>query len=47
MENPIGIYEKALPKTMGWAERFEAARNSGYDFLELSVDENTGTHGAS
>jgi hexulose-6-phosphate isomerase len=39
MENPIGIYEKALPKTMGWAERFEAARNSGYDFLELSVDE--------
>ena len=39
MENPIGIYEKALPKEMSWAERFTAARNCGYDFLELSVDE--------
>lgn len=39
MENPIGIYEKALPKHFSWAERFKAARNAGYDFLELSVDE--------
>ena len=39
MKNPIGIYEKALPKDLGWAERFRAARESGYDFLELSVDE--------
>lgn len=39
MENPIGIYEKALPKDLSWAERFAAARNCGYDFLELSVDE--------
>lgn len=39
MENPIGIYEKALPKAMTWAERFKAARDCGYDFLELSVDE--------
>jgi hexulose-6-phosphate isomerase len=39
MENPIGIYEKALPKDLSWAERFTAARDSGYDFLELSVDE--------
>jgi L-ribulose-5-phosphate 3-epimerase len=39
MENPIGIYEKALPKDLSWAERFAAARDCGYDFLELSVDE--------
>lgn len=39
MENPIGIYEKALPKDLTWAERFAAARDCGYDFLELSVDE--------
>ncbi|MEI8313142.1 MAG: L-ribulose-5-phosphate 3-epimerase [Verrucomicrobiota bacterium] len=39
MKNPIGIYEKALPRNLSWAERFEAARRSGYDFLELSVDE--------
>jgi len=39
MQNPIGIYEKALPRNMSWVERFQAARKSGYDFLELSVDE--------
>jgi L-ribulose-5-phosphate 3-epimerase len=39
MENPIGIYEKALPKSLSWSERFRAARNAGYDFLEMSVDE--------
>lgn len=39
MENPVGIYEKALPKALSWAERFKAARRAGYDFLELSVDE--------
>lgn len=39
MKNPIGIYEKALPANLSWAARFEAARNAGYDFLELSVDE--------
>ncbi|MDR2787866.1 MAG: L-ribulose-5-phosphate 3-epimerase [Candidatus Accumulibacter sp.] len=39
MKNPIGIYEKALPKNMAWAERFDAARAAGYDFLEISVDE--------
>lgn len=39
MKNPIGIYEKALPKNLSWAERFKAAREAGYDFLELSVDE--------
>lgn len=39
MNNPVGIYEKALPKELGWRERFAAAKAAGYDFLELSVDE--------
>ncbi len=39
MNNPVGIYEKALPRNFSWIERFEAVRNAGYDFLELSVDE--------
>ena len=39
MNTPIGIYEKALPKDMGWSERFSAAKAAGYDFLEISVDE--------
>ena len=39
MNNPVGIYEKALPKDLSWAERFAAAKAAGYDFLELSVDE--------
>ena len=29
MKNPIGIYEKALPKNLSWAERFKAAREAG------------------
>jgi len=39
MKNPLGIYEKALPREMGWPERFCAARDAGYDFVEISVDE--------
>jgi hexulose-6-phosphate isomerase len=39
MHNPVGIYEKALPKDLNWAQRFAAARAAGYEFLEMSVDE--------
>ncbi len=37
--NPIGIYEKALPKTLTWAERLAVAKVAGFDFVEMSVDE--------
>lgn len=37
--NPVGIYEKALPRQLGWRERLVAAREAGYDFVEMSVDE--------
>lgn len=39
MKNPVGIYEKALPREFDWPERFRAARDAGYDFVEISVDE--------
>ncbi|HAL73933.1 MAG TPA: L-ribulose-5-phosphate 4-epimerase [Clostridiales bacterium] len=35
----IGLYEKALPKDLSWAEKLAAARTAGYDFLEISIDE--------
>lgn len=35
----IGIYEKALPPTLTWQEKLEIAKKSGYDFLEISIDE--------
>jgi len=35
----IGIYEKALPEHLTWEERLNAAKDAGYDYLELSIDE--------
>ncbi len=35
----VGLYEKALPKTMTWEERLNAARQTGFDFLEISIDD--------
>lgn len=34
-----GIYEKALPLRLSWAERLAAAAASGYQFVEISIDE--------
>jgi L-ribulose-5-phosphate 3-epimerase len=39
MLNPLGIYEKALPRALSWRERLAVAREAGYDFVEMSVDE--------
>lgn len=36
---PVGIYEKALPNYFTWDEKFCCARDAGYAFIELSVDE--------
>jgi L-ribulose-5-phosphate 3-epimerase len=35
----IGLYEKALPKNLSWEERLTAARDAGYSFMEISIDE--------
>lgn len=38
-KNPIGIYEKALPNSFTWKEKFLAAKEAGFDYMELSIDE--------
>jgi len=35
----IGLYEKAMPKTMTWKEKLLCAKECGYDFVEISIDE--------
>lgn len=39
MTRPIGIYEKATPKQFTWLERLNFAKELGFDFVEMSVDE--------
>lgn len=35
----LGLYEKALPPDLSWRQKLEAAKEAGYDFLEISIDE--------
>lgn len=35
----LGVYEKALPNELSIAQKLEAAKIAGYDFMELSIDE--------
>ena len=35
----IGLYEKAMPSELTWEERLESAKDAGYDYIEMSVDE--------
>lgn len=35
----IGLYEKAIPKDMDWEGKLNCAKECGYDFLEISIDE--------
>jgi L-ribulose-5-phosphate 3-epimerase len=36
---PVGLYEKALPKSLSWEERLLLTRQTGFDFLEISIDD--------
>jgi L-ribulose-5-phosphate 3-epimerase len=36
---PVGISEKALPADVPWEERLQLAAQTGYDFVEISIDE--------
>ncbi len=38
-EYRLGLYEKALPPGLGFPEMLGIAKESGYDFLEISIDE--------
>lgn len=35
----LGLYEKSMPNTLSWKEKLEAAKEAGFDFLEMSIDE--------
>ncbi|WP_067142237.1 L-ribulose-5-phosphate 3-epimerase [Oceanivirga salmonicida] len=35
----LGVYEKAMPNSLSLEEKLMAAKEVGYDFIELSVDE--------
>lgn len=35
----LGLYEKALPSSMNWTERLRAAKELGFDYVEISIDE--------
>lgn len=44
MANPnreyrLGLYEKSMPKTLSWEEKLNIVKESGFDYLEMSVDE--------
>lgn len=35
----IGLYEKAMPPSLSWREKLAFAKEAGYDFVEISIDE--------
>lgn len=35
----LGLYEKSMPKTLSWEEKLTIAKESGFDWLEISIDE--------
>lgn len=35
----LGVYEKSMPDTLTWEERLDAAARSGFDSVEISIDE--------
>lgn len=35
----LGLYEKSMPGNLTWAEKLQAAKNAGFDYVELSIDE--------
>ncbi|AEB06603.1 L-xylulose 5-phosphate 3-epimerase [Coriobacterium glomerans PW2] len=38
-EYVLGMYEKAVPASLGWPARLRVARESGFDYVEISIDE--------
>jgi len=35
----LGLYEKAMPNTLSWPEKLAAAKATGFDYVEISIDE--------
>lgn len=35
----LGVYEKAMPDNLSWEEKFKATKETGFDRIEISIDE--------
>ncbi|MCM1175382.1 MAG: L-ribulose-5-phosphate 3-epimerase [Blautia sp.] len=35
----LGLYEKAMPEALTWREKLMTAREAGFDYIEISIDE--------
>ncbi|MBR2216633.1 MAG: L-ribulose-5-phosphate 3-epimerase [Selenomonadaceae bacterium] len=35
----LGLYEKSMPGNLSWYEKFRAASEAGFDYVEMSIDE--------
>lgn len=35
----LGLYEKSMPPVLTWREKLQAAKDAGFDFVEISIDE--------
>lgn len=35
----LGVYEKAMPTELSWEQRLAYAKEAGFDFVEISIDE--------
>lgn len=38
-EYQLGLYEKSMPKDLSWEEKLQAAKQAGFDYVEMSIDE--------
>lgn len=38
-EYTLGLYEKSMPADLTWQEKLMAAKEAGFDFVEISIDE--------
>ena len=38
-EFTLGVYEKSMPSTLSWKEKLTAAKEAGFDFVEISIYE--------
>jgi L-ribulose-5-phosphate 3-epimerase len=35
----LGLYEKSMPNSLNWKQKLEIAKKTGFDFVEISIDE--------
>jgi L-ribulose-5-phosphate 3-epimerase/hexulose-6-phosphate isomerase len=38
-EYQLGLYEKAMPGNLSWYEKLRIAKETGFDYMEISIDE--------